>query len=856
MTASRCAVLLFAALPLFAQTQTDAPKAQADRPDLQGTVPAASNAPAPPQLPPPPEVSKAGPVKTAASDVKKTIISNGTPVAAGDVTAGTFGLNQGNGLFTFPSGMAVNGSTPVATSGLVAYGTLTRGVDAQVSGTATANFGVVGGAQGTGAYNYGAYLTAVNGTSANIGVVGGAQGTGAYNYGGYLSASNGTSTNIGLAIGANAPPAGSNNWAIFSQSQAQSSLSGSLGIGTAYPNARIDLANTTQLSERIRLSGQEYFQPNYTDTNGLSMLLGVNRTGNRQLWIGDSAALAPNSTNTTLRFTFLSGYAPMIDAISTDGTAVKNLLLAPWGGNIGIGTLTPSYKLHLVSSGNALSDGIRIAGSDTATNGGYLILNKNAGTNSTATIQSGDGASWAPIALNPNGGAVGVGINNPVAQFQVTGSGFTTMAVGKRTDSPAVSGLIALESSSGTWSMQNSSGDLLFWSGGTLGSNIGTERLRFLAGGGIKFPDGTTQSTAFTPGAVTPTTLSPGTFGGSGTYNFPASVTAGGSIRGNSHLSFMPWTNVAGSTTTGYLRLLTPIVANESNMFSLHIYGYRYMGEPQSVDIRCGGYAYTVSGLSNTSCTATGTDLPVQITTEPVNNVNQVVVRIGDLNTSWYYPHFSVEYDGWQAKDPAAFSWSIQSAVPAGAPALANINNVSISDTNGGSVKIGQTAGDTTTRMTVNGAVQINGKLTASQVVGAVYQDLAEWVPAKGKLPAGTVVVLNLDQKNEVQASEHAYDTAVAGVVSEMPGLILGVESPTKAQIATTGRVHVKVDATRHPIKVGDLLVTSDKAGVAMKSIPIDLHGTAIHRPGTIIGKALEPMKGGEGEILVLLSLQ
>jgi hypothetical protein len=41
-----------------------------------------------------------------------------------------------------------------------------------------------------------------------------------------------------------------------------------------------------------------------------------------------------------------------------------------------------------------------------------------------------------------------------------------------------------------------------------------------------------------------------------------------------------------------------------------------------------------------------------------------------------------------------------------------------------------------------------------------------------------------------------------------------------------------------------------------MKSIPIDLNGIAIHRPGTIIGKALEPLANGQGEILVLLSLQ
>jgi hypothetical protein len=96
----------------------------------------------------------------------------------------------------------------------------------------------------------------------------------------------------------------------------------------------------------------------------------------------------------------------------------------------------------------------------------------------------------------------------------------------------------------------------------------------------------------------------------------------------------------------------------------------------------------------------------------------------------------------------------------------------------------------------------------------------------------------------------------VAGVVSEKPGLILGEAGDSKAMIATTGRVRMRVDATRAPIAIGDLLVTSDKPGVAMKSIPIDVHGIAIHRPGTVVGKALEPLADGQGEILVLLSLQ
>jgi hypothetical protein len=64
------------------------------------------------------------------------------------------------------------------------------------------------------------------------------------------------------------------------------------------------------------------------------------------------------------------------------------------------------------------------------------------------------------------------------------------------------------------------------------------------------------------------------------------------------------------------------------------------------------------------------------------------------------------------------------------------------------------------------------------------------------------------------------------------------------------------VDASSGPIDVGDLLVTSDIRGVAKKSEPLLLGSVPIHRPGTLIGKALEPLEKGSGKILVLLSLQ
>ena len=184
-----------------------------------------------------------------------------------------------------------------------------------------------------------------------------------------------------------------------------------------------------------------------------------------------------------------------------------------------------------------------------------------------------------------------------------------------------------------------------------------------------------------------------------------------------------------------------------------------------------------------------------------------------------------------------------------GASATTAINTTSGNlqlQSNGGSVNIGNAT---------NGNLVVAGTITAGTVY-ANYQDVAEWVPAAASLPAGTVVVISGDINNTVTASTRAYDTGVAGVVSPTPGLLLGVASASKAKIATTGRVRVRVDATRNSIQKGDLLVTSDRPGMAMKSEPLAIGGVKIHRPGTLIGKALEPLAGGDGEILVLLSLQ
>jgi hypothetical protein len=175
--------------------------------------------------------------------------------------------------------------------------------------------------------------------------------------------------------------------------------------------------------------------------------------------------------------------------------------------------------------------------------------------------------------------------------------------------------------------------------------------------------------------------------------------------------------------------------------------------------------------------------------------------------------------------------------------------------TSTGRVGIGPNAPNPAYLLHVQGNGRFDGTVSGTNI-SAVYQDVAEWVPANDALTAGTVVVIDRSAPNTVAASTVAYDTAVAGVVSGQPGIILGVAGPNKVQVATTGRVKVRADARSGPIAPGDLLVTSDTPGVVMRSEPMSVNGRTFHQPGTLVGKALEPLEKGTGEILVLLSLQ
>jgi hypothetical protein len=158
-------------------------------------------------------------------------------------------------------------------------------------------------------------------------------------------------------------------------------------------------------------------------------------------------------------------------------------------------------------------------------------------------------------------------------------------------------------------------------------------------------------------------------------------------------------------------------------------------------------------------------------------------------------------------------------------------------------------------------AVGLNGA-RAGQFEGDVYilggghlfvhgnhvADLAEDLPLAGSAAAGDVVVLAPGRSYGVTRATKPYDTMVAGIVSAQPRMRFGVsEGRPTVPIGLVGIVRANATTRGGAIRYGDLLTSSSVPGHLMRC------ASPARCVGAIVGKALQPLQKGEGQILVLI---
>jgi hypothetical protein len=148
--------------------------------------------------------------------------------------------------------------------------------------------------------------------------------------------------------------------------------------------ARVNINSSTQTISRITFSGQEFLQAATTSNDGIALILGINRTNNKQLWIGDSTRLASSSSNPVIRFLILpNATSVVIDSQSTNGTQLP-ITFGSSGATTTISASTLNLSGSSVSVNNSNFSVSRSVAGDVISS----VINTNAGSTSNAVFQS------------------------------------------------------------------------------------------------------------------------------------------------------------------------------------------------------------------------------------------------------------------------------------------------------------------------------------------------------------------------------------------------------------------------------------------------------------------------------------
>ena len=161
------------------------------------------------------------------------------------------------------------------------------------------------------------------------------------------------------------------------------------------------------------------------------------------------------------------------------------------------------------------------------------------------------------------------------------------------------------------------------------------------------------------------------------------------------------------------------------------------------------------------------------------------------------------------------------------------------------------------------GAVRLtiydSGEITIGGTINGKKMDLAENYYSDAELEPGDVVSFD-PSEDRIVLSSQPVEHFVCGVISTAPGFVLNSDSAGQSgkwyPVALAGRVPCKVTDENGPIRRGDLLTSSSSPGYAMKAQPILVNGEYIFSAGTVIGKSLGNFESGQGSVDIFVCLR
>lgn len=449
---------------------------------------------------------------------------------------------------------------------------------------------------------------------------------------------------------------------------------GNVGAGTASPSYKFDVYGTDDITMRIHRPSSGLAA---TDTCGI----GFSQRGDTNTSTSDTRAAIVSTYNGSLHLCTEPG--GNLNSNPVDHSALS---IVGTDQNVGIGTNSPSDKLHIVHDSSITNDTVDVVRIEATSSGtpavgfGPVIdfRGERAGASSDSMGRVGfvadvmtssriDGAFVVETAVDgtytehlriTSAGKVGIGTPTVSSGAKLEVSGGRIYVPNSTVQ--ASSALIGAHTNY-KWKEQATGGNGQYAAPsanktaayiGSNGSSVGVVIQRDSVGN--TFPDFAITESGYTYVGNNITMQN----GGNDSADYRAG--APGYVNWGSKIESHEWKNwsATGSYTA---RLYTPIVHNESNMFQIEIdvFGYSTGGRAQRYV--GGGYAYSGSSLISHGTVALSGSLTHRLTTATHPNYSSTVIvfDIGYSNNNGtnYYNHMRWRYQGWNGKRAEDFVW-------------------------------------------------------------------------------------------------------------------------------------------------------------------------------------------------------